>query len=66
MEDRLKVTDPAGLALAAAVVTVDNHSQSATTGADGRYVLRVARSGEREVVTVRVNPANFTDYLQTR
>ena len=50
-----RVSDPAGQPLGGVVVAIAERSLSASTGADGRYVLRVARQGdiERVVVTFR-------------
>ena len=47
-----RVTDPAGKPLSDAVVTIAERSLRATTAADGRYALPVARQGDIERVVV--------------
>jgi len=47
-----RVTDPAGRPVGQVSVAITDRSLATTTGADGRYVLRVARQGEIERVVV--------------
>jgi Ca-activated chloride channel family protein len=58
-----RVTDAAGVALGGAVISIDNRTAATSTGGDGRYVLRVTRSGERETVTLRARRVGFQAFV---